>query len=143
MIHYSLIIVLIIALPILAISTVQFGRKYQTATLSKRKANKSKISEDSTGSDNRYPAVSIRPGQVYCPSVGFIVGDRYLHEEAPPLPLPGCTNKKCHCTYVHHTERRTGSSRRSQRDGFRADNHALSGSVDARKSIGRRTGERM
>ncbi len=37
---------------------------------------------------------------------------RFLAQDAPPLPLPGCDLQYCPCVYQHHVDRRTGYDRR-------------------------------
>ena len=76
------------------------------------RASRPKFKYRSINASRDYPAVSIRAAQNGCQAVKLTNGVRYLSTEAPILPLPGCTNEKCHCTYAHHTERRTGSDRR-------------------------------
>jgi hypothetical protein len=44
--------------------------------------------------------------------VNEIVGQRFLANEAPELPLPGCSAKKCECHFVHFRDRRSGRERR-------------------------------
>ncbi len=33
-------------------------------------------------------------------------GKRYLSDEAPMIPLPGCDQQNCRCRYRHHEDRR-------------------------------------
>ena len=60
-----------------------------------------------------YHAVSIKPGAYACSEANEIAGERFLAEEAPEIPLPGCTSSNCECHFVHHNDRRTGRDRRS------------------------------
>ena len=60
-----------------------------------------------------YHAVSIKPGAYACSEANEIAGERYLADEAPEIPLPGCTSSHCECHFVHHNDRRSGKDRRS------------------------------
>ncbi|MFT4517632.1 MAG: hypothetical protein ACI9JM_000009 [Halioglobus sp.] len=60
-------------------------------------------------SGNPFHAVSIRPQEQCCREVGTIKVLRFLSEDAPPLPLPGCNAASCGCKYVHHADRRDGA----------------------------------
>ena len=60
-----------------------------------------------------FHAVSIKPGAYACNEANEVAGERYLADEAPEIPLPGCTSSNCECHFVHHTDRRTGKDRRS------------------------------
>ena len=64
------------------------------------------------GSDD-YHAVSIKPGAYACSEANEIAGERFLANEAPEIPLPGCTSSNCECHFVHHNDRRDGKDRRS------------------------------
>lgn len=60
---------------------------------------------------NPYHAVSIAPCLMACDQVRPYMGKRYLSREAPPLPVPGCTNRQCRCRYQHHDDRRSDERR--------------------------------
>ncbi|WP_341676286.1 hypothetical protein [Niveibacterium sp. SC-1] len=51
-------------------------------------------------------AVSIECGTEPCVSALNLRRRRFLSEEAPPLPLPHCDGRRCHCSYKHHMDRR-------------------------------------
>jgi hypothetical protein len=79
-------------------------------------------SEPATGHRaHPYHAVAIRYyGNSACPTVRqfaikstlstqtppFLETQRFLSNEAPLLPLAGCTEKYCQCRYVHYDDRR-------------------------------------
>ena len=65
------------------------------------------------GKSADYHAVSIKPGAYACSEANEIAGERFLANEAPEIPLPGCTSSNCECHFVHHNDRRTGKDRRS------------------------------
>jgi hypothetical protein len=46
-----------------------------------------------------------------CDAFAATTGLRYLSGQAPRLPLPACTAKRCTCTYVHYDDRRAGQRR--------------------------------
>jgi hypothetical protein len=59
-------------------------------------------------------AVETPRGDRMCRAAASIVGQRYLSEEAPALPLPDCdTPRDCRCVYQHFTDRRTDTRRES------------------------------
>lgn len=61
---------------------------------------------------NPWHAVSIECGRPGCPSAQLVAGQRFLSEQAPKLPLTGCTNPLgCRCVYKHHDDRRSGPRR--------------------------------
>lgn len=63
---------------------------------------------------NPYHAVSIIPGPRSCEASQKMQGVRFLSNEAPKLPLPGCGTVNCKCRYAHHTDRRESSDRRNR-----------------------------
>lgn len=71
-----------------------------------------KNSADSANSDTHFHAVSVKPGLIACHKASTLNGTRYLSNEAPPLPLPGCGESSCSCRFIHHSDRRAGDDRR-------------------------------
>ena len=59
-----------------------------------------------------YEAVSIHSYKDRCNAAEQVAGHHFLSSEAPPLPLESCTSEKCHCVYMHHSDRRGGTDRR-------------------------------
>ncbi|MGH8581927.1 MAG: hypothetical protein ACREWG_03890 [Gammaproteobacteria bacterium] len=59
----------------------------------------------------RYRAVHIRYEEQACHAVKMLKGKTILAQEAPALPLPGCTAKQCTCKYVHLADRRQDERR--------------------------------
>ena len=92
--------------------------------------------EESSGS--RYPAVSVRTSRNGCPAAEALRGQRFLPEEAPPLPLPGCTWARCNCKYSHHVDRRSGNLDRRKMVGEERDYPLSMGNDDPRTGRGRR-----
>jgi hypothetical protein len=59
-----------------------------------------------------YRGVSLHLCDHACECVCHVRGQRFLASDAPVLPIYGCTNSECSCTYVHHEDRRSGKDRR-------------------------------
>jgi hypothetical protein len=60
---------------------------------------------------SRYAAVSLRLCNNPCRAAVAAQGRPVLVGEALSLPLEGC-NRRCHCTYAHHEDRRMAADRR-------------------------------
>ena len=58
-----------------------------------------------------YRCVSIRVGRNGCEVAQEFRGKRFLPDEAPTLPLPGCTAGHCDCVYRRHRDRRSHARR--------------------------------
>lgn len=63
-------------------------------------------------SNPHWSAVTVRPGLISCEAVYAISTKTYLASEAPDLPVPGCTNKKCLCKCIRLQDRRHQPDRR-------------------------------
>ena len=59
-----------------------------------------------------YQGVTIIECANACASVQSLKEQRFLVGDVSPLPVAGCSAKKCACTYKHHTDRRSGEDRR-------------------------------
>ena len=60
----------------------------------------------------RFHAVSVRTGPQSCRAAKQVKEVRYLSQDAPALPLPGCEQRRqCQCRYRHHDDRREGPRR--------------------------------
>lgn len=66
----------------------------------------------------KYHSVSVHPCSHSCESIRKVKKRRFLSREAPTLPIFGCTNQECTCTYTHYNDRR-------HRDGY--DRRFISG----------------
>ena len=60
----------------------------------------------------RFPAVSVYSPSDCCQAANTLQGKHFLSNEAPLLPLEGCTAAKCRCVYRHHADRRSGYGER-------------------------------
>jgi hypothetical protein len=58
-----------------------------------------------------YHCVELRFRGDACDAVKRIEAKRFLPDDAPQFPLPGCDAPKCSCRYVHHEDRRDGDRR--------------------------------
>ena len=89
-------------------------------------------------SNSRYKAVSCI-GQ--CPAIKGLQGKRFLHREAPTLPVPGCTASRCDCVYTHHDDRRLGKRDRRGLSQISKEFFDYSGQPNRRNRRGRRTAD--
>ncbi len=60
---------------------------------------------------NPWKAVEIVSDARSCTASKVIKGKRFLCDEAPTLPLAGCTTVNCNCRYKHFSDRRIGPRR--------------------------------
>lgn len=62
-----------------------------------------------------FHAVTIQPSDDFmCSEVERLLGERYLSEDAPSLPLAECSQPSaCRCVYQHFDDRRTNVRRES------------------------------
>lgn len=59
-----------------------------------------------------FHAVSIEPCSHACKAARALRGQRFLTHEVMTLPVPGCDESRCQCTYKHYADRRVGEERR-------------------------------
>jgi hypothetical protein len=59
-----------------------------------------------------YHGTSINLCSQACDPVSAFKGKRFLPSEISELPISGCTNPVCTCTYLHHDDRRSKDDRR-------------------------------
>jgi len=70
-------------------------------------------------SSNNFHGVSIQPCSHPCNRVCNMKKVRFLSNETPRLPIDGCNNQQCTCTYNHHQDRRLNKDRRlKELNGF-------------------------
>jgi hypothetical protein len=62
---------------------------------------------------NPWHAVSVIPCKPACGVARQSSRVRFLSNEAPKLPLPGCDRRTCECRYRHHDDRRRSLRRSS------------------------------
>jgi len=63
------------------------------------------------GARNSYHCVEVRTGVPACEAAQHLGNVRFLSREAPDLPVPGCTEQTCACSYIHHDDRREDDRR--------------------------------
>jgi len=63
------------------------------------------------GARSSYHCVEVRTGDPACEAARHQGNVRFLPNEAPGLPVSGCTEKKCACSYVHYDDRREDDRR--------------------------------
>jgi len=93
------------------------------------------VRKPSPGTDTRFRAVAIRPGEHSCEAARQFGKMRFLCAKAPRLPVPECDAGVCNCRYVHHADRRSGTDRRAVYDWTR---ERQLGVVNRRSGRGRR-----
>jgi hypothetical protein len=69
------------------------------------------VTADKTPSNN-FHGISIHPCSHPCNKVCSMGKVRFLSDESPNLPIDGCSNQQCTCTYIHHQDRRLNKDRR-------------------------------
>jgi len=65
----------------------------------------------------KYRCVRVNPGAVPCGLARNIAGRRFLPDEIPALPLPGCDAGACECSYELLDDRRDGKREASNATG--------------------------
>ena len=58
-----------------------------------------------------YHCVEVRKGIRACKAVQDLGNVRFLSDQAPSLPVPGCTAETCTCRFIHHDDRRDDDRR--------------------------------
>lgn len=58
-----------------------------------------------------YHCVEVQTGNYACAAAEQLGQTRFLPDEAPSLPLPGCNAPKCTCSFVHYDDRRDDERR--------------------------------
>ena len=87
---------------------------------------------------NRWHAVSIVPTKTCREALAVPKGKRFLSQEAPRLPLTGCSQSgQCACVYRHHDDRRAGP-RRAVEKGWQPSGRQDPRAADQRQGRGRR-----
>jgi len=83
-----------------------------------------------------YHATSIHPCSKACECVQPLKDKRFLLNEVAALPVQGCSNPNCDCTYIHHEDRRNGDDRRvpsiTMENVFSASEHRMA-KIERRK----------
>ena len=77
----------------------------------KQSTDRRRVQERAIGEGKSYRSVELRTRGVACRDAKSLAGKRILIDEAPPLPLKGCT-LRCTCYYKEHPDRRDSEPRR-------------------------------
>jgi hypothetical protein len=64
-----------------------------------------------TNAIKKYMAVGVRPQLNCCRAVMALENLRFLAEEAPHFPVPGCQFNSCRCQYIYFSDRRDDERR--------------------------------
>jgi hypothetical protein len=83
---------------------------------------------------DRFAGVEIRRRSGACAAAVALDGQRFLANQSPALPLVGCTKKRCDCSFVKYSDRRT-DDRRWEHEGMTA---AIFNTAQRRKHADRR-----
>lgn len=107
----------------IALWLVAFRRKNRssrpTAPRNRMSPGVGSLERTPAGAMRRFPdlganfeALSIQIPHHPCQAARELRGQRFLAEEMPELPLPGC-DRECECTFIYHRERRDEQNRRA------------------------------
>ena len=130
-----------IALLVVVVAFVLLKKKSGSKRATRKKPQTRKAASNikkSMATDNSYAAVSIRCGTDSCESAQTLAGQRFLVNEAPTFPLPGCDRSNCSCKYVRHTARRGNDGDRRAPSSLKTNLFEDSGNVERRKAGRRR-----
>lgn len=89
-------------------------------------------------SRNVYAALCIEPGNNSCEAAQRVAGEKYLVNEAPKLPLPGCDPAQCECRFKDHDDRRESHEDRMNPYGSALTTQLFEASGESNRRIRRR-----
>jgi len=93
------------------------GARFDLAGILKRLFRRPRREPRPSQAAKRYHSVSIRPGRVACTHANALLDERFLAGQAPRLPLQGCDQEVCSCTFAHYEDRRHEVRRAEDGDG--------------------------
>jgi hypothetical protein len=99
-----------------------------------RRSRARPVPHRATRAAERFAAVEIRRRSGSCKAAAALDGQRFLANRSPALPLVGCTQVRCDCSFVKYSDRRADDRRWGQ-DGHSA---ALFNTAQRRKLADRR-----
>lgn len=88
--------------------------------------------------DNKYHAVSIQCRDCACEAAKALTHKRFLTAAAPVLPVAGCDNAHCQCSYAHHADQRADDDDRRSVHSLRTELYTRTAGEERRGSKGRR-----
>lgn len=86
---------------VLSVAIVAIGWRYAAR---RKKPQPGPVSRQRT--PRSHHAVEVCPGLHPCKAVQDIGSVRFLSDQAPSLPVHGCTAATCTCRFVHYADRR-------------------------------------
>ena len=89
------------------VTAVAFWWRYSVAR--KKKQHVAPVAQQNARKS--YHCVEVRQGTPACKASQQFGHVRFLSDEAPRLPLLGCTEEKCTCGFIHHDDRREDDRR--------------------------------
>ncbi len=142
--EYAVIVLLVVVIAVVLLKmksgSQQGQRPASKATTQSRKVATAQQRRAATP-ENNYAAVSISCPKDACQSAHTLAGQRFLSNEVPTFPLPGCDNANCNCKYVHHAARREHDEDRRAPSSLKTNLFEDSGNVERRKGRQRRTSD--
>ena len=142
--EYAVIILLIVVVVVVLLK-MKSGSQQSKRSASKQKiqSRKAAVAQQRRAAtpENNYAAVSISCKADACQSAQTLAGQRFLANEVPTFPLPGCDSANCSCKYVHHTARRDHDEDRRAPSSLKTNLFEDSGNVERRKGRQRRTSD--
>jgi hypothetical protein len=91
---------------VLLLTVVAFGWRW---IASRKKPQKTTIA--GKAASKTFHCVEVRKGTHACKAVQDLASSRFLSDEAPRLPVAGCTAAQCTCSFIHHDDRREDDRR--------------------------------
>jgi hypothetical protein len=92
---------------VLCVLALAIGWRYAAG----QKKHRSAQPEKAADALSRHHCVEVRAGTPACEAVRQLEHVRFLPDEAPTLPVSGCTGMRCACRYVHYDDRREDDRR--------------------------------
>jgi hypothetical protein len=77
---------------------------------SQKRSSQSQARKTETGRQH-FAGVRIRLGTAACAPARALADEHFLAHEAPALPLSGCTEARCRCSFKRLSDRRTDKRR--------------------------------
>ena len=126
---------------VLCVFMLAFRRGSHSAAVHPKHVTKHGVAGQSDSGRAKFPGVSVNAAPRACLAAKLVDGARFHPDDAPALPLPGCTEKHCKCTYVHHSDRRSGTLDRRRLNSHKEDSPVFFGHEDYREGCGRRASD--
>jgi len=142
-VEVAVIILLLVVVVVVFLKKKSGGKPTKRSSKSKiQKRNTAASSKKRATTVNTFSAVSINCGKDACQSARTLENERFLVNEAPTFPLPGCDCSNCDCKYVHHTNRREQDEDRRASSSLKTNLFENSGNVERRTSTRKRRNNR-